>query len=309
MPNTAMTAQDLIEVLCAAHLAYRVEGSFAERGGVILVAPPGNLKSTFIAALDGHYSDVLVLTDLNAKALAAMRDRITGGQIRTLVFPELAKLWERKQDTSANLEGALRALASEGFRAASFEPQGVARMDARACIIGATTLGFRDQHIERWIANGFARRFLWPMFRLDNPELLDEAVALWTRVDFHVTHVPQPPALGEPIPNLTTEAERRSLRMLVKHQPGGSSVQQHALLVQILAVLKFWYKRMGFGRDAMDVLRSFGQALGPQGAELQVKPIDPPTRRKARQKERDRMRSDAAKVLSAASHTRRGKKR
>jgi len=45
MPNNgvaAMTAQDLIEVLCAAHLAHRVEGSFSERGGIMLVAPPGN---------------------------------------------------------------------------------------------------------------------------------------------------------------------------------------------------------------------------------------------------------------------------
>lgn len=269
-------AQDLIEVLCAAHLsAFVREGGFDERGGIMLVAPAGALKSTFLTCLETNYPDVLGVTDLNAKALAALRERISSERVRTLVFPEYAKLYERKADTSANLEGSLRALASEGYRSAAFEPQDIARVTAKAMVIGAMTLGFRDTHIQRWQESGFARRFLWPLFVLRRPEILDEAVAQWQRVDFQIARVPHAPPFGETIPMDTTEAERRQLRQLVRYQPGDSSVQQHALLVKILAVLRWWYQRSGNGRDAMEVVQAFGVSLGRDGARLDLEPRRP----------------------------------
>lgn len=38
-----MRANDLLEVLCAAHLGALVEGPFQDRGGLMVVGPPSTL--------------------------------------------------------------------------------------------------------------------------------------------------------------------------------------------------------------------------------------------------------------------------
>lgn len=268
-----MYPYELIEVVCALHLAHLVDAPYEERGGLFLVGPPGALKSTFLAELDRHYPDALTLTDLNAKTLAALRDRIASGTVRTLVFPEYQKIYERKDDTAANLEGAIRALVAEGFTAAAFEEQQMNRLRARACVIGAITPATQLKRFEKWEESGFNRRFLWSLIRLDNPAVLDQAVENWSRVKFRVRHVPQPPPMGETIPNATTREERARLRAMVKYQPGGSTVQHVQSLTRILAVLRWWYGETGDRRNPMQTIERFAWSLGREGARVELEPM------------------------------------
>jgi hypothetical protein len=293
-----MYAQDLIEVLCAAHLSYMVESPFPERGGIMLVGAPGVLKSTFLEELDNQYPDAISLTDLNVKSLTRFRDQISSGVYNTLVFPELAKLYERKDETAANLEGSLRAMVAEGFQAASFEDARVSRLRARAMVMGAVTPAIRDRRFEQWEESGFNRRFLWSLLRLADPRILDQAVAEWQRIDFKIHRVPQLPPMKKHIPNFTTRQERERCRIIVKYQPGGSAVQQTQLLVKILAVLKWWYREVEEPRDPMEVLEAFGESLGREGAELELKPLSESKIKRNRQKAAKVATSEAARLLS-----------
>lgn len=304
-----MYVQDLIEVLCAAHLTYLVATPFPERGGIMLVGAPGVLKSTFLEELDKQYPNVISMSDLNVKSLIRFREQIAAGNIRTLVFPELQKLYERKDETAANLEGTLRALVAEGFQAASFEDQRVNRLRARCLVIGAMTPATQGKRFEAWDESGFNRRFLWSLIRLADPGALDRAIEEWQRLDFRVRHVPQLPPFEQGIPNLTTRDERMRCRTLVKYQPGGAPTQQAQMLVKILAVLKWWYAETQQERSAIAVVTSFAESLGREGAELHLKPLSRSTIRRKHKREQKEQRSLAAKLLVQARLEKNGKKK
>jgi hypothetical protein len=298
--------QQLIEVLGAAHLSHLVEQrQFPERGGIMLVGAPGVLKSTFLMELDKQYPDAISISDLNAKALTVLRDQIATGQINTLIFPELQKLYERRDDTASNLEGTLRALVSEGFQAASFEDQRVNRIAARCMVMGAMTTSTQERRFERWEESGFNRRFLWCLFRLRNPQALDNAVIEWQRIQFKVSKLPQVPPFssGIPsIPNLTSRDERHRMRILVKHQPGGAHNQQAQLLIKILAVLKWWYRETGDVRCAQETVEAFAVGLSDSGAELELEPLPTPsarTLRRLRERKRREEITVAAQLLAS----------
>jgi hypothetical protein len=266
-----MHASDLCEVLCAAHLGATVEGPFSDRGGIMLVGPPAVLKTTFVSVLDKNYPDALMLSDINVQSLIRMRDAIAAGKVNTLVLPELQKVYERAEVTSQNVEGTLRAIVAEGFSAASFEDSRINRLSARALVVAALQPSVVEKHFSAWEESGFNRRFLWPLVRLKDPGALERAAVAWQKIDFRIRHVPLPPALGDPIPNLTTVRERQRLAALVKHQPGGDHSIQIQLMTRILAVLRWWYQEAGEKRDAMDTVERFAVALGKQGAELELR--------------------------------------
>jgi hypothetical protein len=264
-----MRTSDLIEVLCAAHLGNAVEGPFQERGGIMLVGPPGVLKTTFVSVLDQQYQDAIMLSDINVKSLIQLRDAIASGKINTLVLPELAKLYERADVTAMNVEGTLRALAAEGFTAASFEDSRVNRLTARAMIIGAMTPSVVTSHFTKWEESGFNRRFLWCLLKLEDPNALERAAVAWKRINFRMAHVPLPPLDGM-IPNKTTTRERERLLNMVKYQPGGDHAIQVQLLIRILAVLRWWYAESGSVRNAMDTVEAFAPSLGKTGVALRL---------------------------------------
>lgn len=264
-----MSVSILLEVLCAVHLSSYVEAPFHDRGGLMIVGPPGVLKSTFLALLDKNYNDALLISDINVKSLNDLRDQIASKTIRTLVLPEYAKIHERHSYTALNLEGHLRALAGEGFTSASFEDSRIQRLRARCTILSAMTPSFQTRHFKNWEETGFNRRFLWSLVRLKDPNLLEHAVERWELVDVRLAHIP--PAPLDSIPNRTTTEERQEIRRLVKYQPGGSHAVQVALLSKVLAVLKWWYQ-LGRRpeREAMATVRSFALSLGKEGAELSI---------------------------------------
>lgn len=264
-----LTTVVLLEVLCAVHLSSYVEGPFHDRGGLMIVGPPGALKSTFLALLEKNYNDVVLVSDMNVKSLNDYRDQIASKTIRTLVLPEYAKLYERHLYTALNLEGHIRALAGEGFTSASFEDSRINRLRARCTILSAMTPKFQTNHFRDWEDSGFNRRFLWALIRLKQPDLLERSVENWELVNIRMQYIP--PAPLDSIPNTTTLTERQELRRLVKAQPGGSHAAQVALLTKVLAVLKWWYAlRKRPEREAIITVRSFAHALGKEGAELVI---------------------------------------
>jgi hypothetical protein len=264
-----MKATDLIEVLCAAHLGSLVESPFQDRGGIMVVGPPGVLKTTLVSILDSQYQDALMLSDINVKSLVRLRDQIASGKFNTLVFPELAKIYERADVTAKNVEGTLRALAAEGFAAASFEDSRMNRLTARALVIGAMTPPTVETHFTEWEESGFNRRFLWTLVKLSDPMALEKAAIAWQRINFRMVHVPMAP-MGGTIPNRTTMRERQRLAILVKYQPGGDHAIQLQLMVRILAVLRWWYAESGQPRSAMETVERFAVSLGKSGDEIEL---------------------------------------
>lgn len=264
-----MRTEELVEVICAAHLGSLVEGPFQERGGIMLVGPPGVLKTTFVSVLDQQYQDAVMMSDINVKSLIKLRDAIASGKVNTLVLPEFAKIYERADVTARNVEGTLRALAAEGFTAASFEDSRVNRLTARALVIGALTPATIDTHFTTWEESGFNRRFLWVLIKLADPIALERAAINWTRINFRMAHVPLAP-LGVTIPNTTTLRERQRLATIAKYQPGGDHAIQIQLLVRMLAVLRWWYAESGQPRNAMETMEAFAPALGRNGVALKL---------------------------------------
>jgi len=264
-----MNAADLLEILCAAHLGNMVESPFQDRGGIMLVGPPGVLKTTFVNVIDSQYHDAISLSDVNVKALVQLRDQISSGKINTLVLPELAKIYERNEATAKNVEGTLRALVSEGFQAASFEDSRINRLKARAMVIAALTPPTVDAHFTGWEESGFNRRFLWVLMRLSDPLALEKAAVSWQRINFRMVHIPMMPLAGT-IPNKTTQRERQRCASIIKYQPGGDHAIQLQVLIRILAVLRWWYAESGQPRNAMDTIERFAPALGRTGVSLEL---------------------------------------
>lgn len=298
-----MQASDFIEVVCAMHLSSRVTDPLGEGfGGLMVVGPPAALKTTFLSVLEENYHDALMLSDVNVQTLVKMRDAISCGNVRTLVLPELAKLYERKSETASNVEGTLRAMAEEGFQAASYEDTRPQRFRARVCVVGAMTFKVRDSNFERWENTGFNRRFLWSLIRLADPHILTSAAVQWHRIDFQLTHVPRLPPGVAKIPNLTTERERAELERFVRPQPGGDPSFQLRMLARVLSVLRWWYSETGNTNDAMEVVHRFAKSLSKDGDDIEL----PPPGRAHHREEAKRVAGTAGSALAHArwSHRR-----
>lgn len=267
-----MHLSDLIEVICAAHLSHLVAGPSLDRGGIMLIGPPGVMKSTFLNVLDRNYDDAITMSDVNAQSLTSLRDAISTNQIRTLVLPEFGKIYERQAVTAANVEGVFRAMVGEGFSAAGWQDQRVNRVVARAMIMGALTPATQDQRFAGWENSGFNRRFLWCLLGLENPHAVDEAMVAWQTINLNVARIPRPPLNGN-IPNLTTADERRILRSWVKYQPGGNHAMQLQLLSKIVSVLRWWYSTNDIDVEAMEVVGRFAVSLGRSGGKVSLPPL------------------------------------
>jgi len=267
--------ETFLEVVCAVHLASYVRGAFPERGGLMVAGPPGVLKSALLDVLDKTYPDALKLSDVNMPTLIALRDQLSTDTIRTLLIPDLAKLYERDPRTASNLEGTLRALVAEGYTAAAFEDSRVSRFTARACVVAALTPKLWSDKFAAWEDSGFSRRFLWALVRLKDPRVLDRAVERWRPLALRLGRHVALPALDRGIPNLVSPRSRRTLKALLKYQPGGMHATQFALLAKVLAVLTWHYRqtrRRGQPAErALDTLRVFAPCLGKEGAQLVVR--------------------------------------
>jgi len=263
-----MKASSLCEVIVAAHLSYYVDSvEFPERGGLMLISPPGNMKSTFIkVCLDPYSPKAQVLSDLNVETIGRMKNHIASGQITTLALPALEKIYERNPQTAKNVEGHIKGFVDEGFAGMSFsDHRMLGQILARCLVVGGVVHTVYEKRFTEWEDNGFARRFLWSSFQLTRPEVLTEAVHNWQRIEFH-SRVPMAPS-GK-IKMSVTKEESTELRRMLEQQ--NCAVTAFSLIKKILSVLKWKYNDRSDQKLPMIILRDFGTSLGRRMAQLDL---------------------------------------
>ena len=262
-----MKVSTIYNVLAAAHLTYAVEGvpaAFQQRGGIMLVAPPQQMKSTFINAL-AEYGNALILSDLNVKTfVTAARREIANGTKRTIAFTAFEKLYKRDQETASNLEGCLSAIMEEGFTRASWEDSSMFCRTTRALVLGALVEESYRSHYKYWLESGFARRFLWVHFVLLDQEAISKSIVDWNPIQIsNGDPLPVLPLSGR-IPFDVDRKERAALSSIIRSTGQPSIATGHVLLCKILAVLKWHFrsiKRNNPEALARDTVKDFAEGL------------------------------------------------
>jgi hypothetical protein len=155
-----MKMSSLVRVSCALHYTYMVDSPFRQRGGLLLIAGPGNMKSTIVEACTRPFPNALCYSDLTLKQLAVVRNQIANGTYVTLAFTELEKLYARNLSVAMNLEGVLKAMVEEGFAHFAFEDKRCFVPTARCYVMASVLYSLYSLNFARWEENGFLRRFL-----------------------------------------------------------------------------------------------------------------------------------------------------
>lgn len=261
-----MKAATLFEIICAAHYTYLVDGDFDARGGMLLVAPPEQLKTTFVQILE-NYPNALVLTDVVTRDIAKIRDQISSGRYTTLGLPEMQKLYNRDADTASNIEGNIRALMEEGF---SYVPGGAPDMrvaKAKALIVAGCTTSLYGLRYKDWQNTGFMRRFLVCLYRMKEPFILAQAVENWEKVEIDGGFAWSVPT-GIRIPHMISKEEGKEITKWCRWQDG--LVDPASLLHRIWSVLRWRKKRLKKEDDSLAVMKDFSECLSKNGAEVEL---------------------------------------
>jgi hypothetical protein len=258
-----MEFRSLCEVISAAHLSRYVEGPINDRGGLILVAPPGHMKTT-AAEILREYTGVTIVSNVTVTSLTAMKDDFLAASTTTLVFSDIANIYRRHGSVSSNIEGVIMGLAGEGFRKPAFSDQRIQAVPARCLIIGCATPKFVEGKEGEWQDSGFYRRFIWARYLLSNPEVLEEALKRWKRYEieemFRIKAVN-----GRPILYSLSDSEQdivyHSLRFMKDRK---TSI---VLAQKILSVMKWKFRQ---GTRASDIWSDFAESLTPDGAKVSL---------------------------------------
>lgn len=262
-----MRVDTLLEVLDAAMLSYYVKSDWKQMGGMMLVGPPGDLKSTMIKAAAEPHPSTLVLSDLTLPSFKSMRDDVTSGRYKALSFTEFEKIYARQSSTSQNLEGLIKALTEEGFRHFGNEDQRMPSLESRCHVQAAVTMALFRKKYQEWSENGFSRRFLWLIFRLDDPDKITNAIHEWKLIEMGKITTRRPG--NGSIPYRMEERESLYLQTLVREQPGGSIASQYVLLKKIFCVLRWKHGQADGKKDrAMEIIKDFSKCLTSKGTEL-----------------------------------------
>lgn len=257
-----MKASTCIEILCASHITAQVQSPWGERGAIILVAPPGQIKTTLLFTLK-DYHGVYLTSDLNVQMLGKIRDDIISERIKTIVIPDIQKLYERHSMVSSNIEGCLRAMVEEGFIATSFQDASAISRKAKALFLSASTPSFYESHLTAWRQTGFARRVLFSVYSLDDPLILIRAIEKWKRVE--ITNGLKWGFPVEPIPYTLKQSEVKDISHWLRQQP---DVTPLILLQKIACVLRWRYKLLGVKDLTMHIMEDFSESLSGEGAKL-----------------------------------------
>lgn len=257
-----MKTSTLIEVLDASHLTWKVKSEFEQRGGLMLVGPPGSLKTSILEVSFSEHPSALILSDLNVNSVMSLRESLIAGRYKTIVFPEYEKLYQRKQDTAKNLEGVIKQLVEEGFTRASFEEQDAICFKARTLVVGAMTHQFYTSKVRNWSESGFKRRFLWVAITPDDSDAIMKAIRQERRLPLDGI-LRRNPGSRE-IEMISTE-QAKELEGLITGQWQSSP---YILLKKIASVLLWKYKQDW--KTTLSLMREFGEGLGNSYALLEI---------------------------------------
>jgi hypothetical protein len=258
-----LTTETLCEILDAAHLSKYVETSFQNRGGLLVIAPPGSLKDMLIEYALEEYPNALVLSDLNINTLMKMRDDLVSNRFATMAFPEFAKLYARDSRTSANIEFTIQQLVDEGFRKPSFADPRMASSKARLFVIGGMVPSFYETHYDGWQKSGFLRRFISCVFSVENPEAITNAIKANRRLG--VNGIKRKTGYQKGIPLKVSEEEANYIHRLLKEQPDDKTPLM--LMMKIFSVLKWKYEKTEHDRPKK-IFQDFAPTLRRDGGRL-----------------------------------------
>lgn len=261
-------AEALLEAICALHLASYVDGPVKDRGGAMLVGPPGMLKTTFLDILDLNYHNVLSASNLNTTTLLKLQGQFFNGTMRSIILPDLQALYAGDPRTAARLEQAIMQLAGEGNRGASWQDSRFQKFKARCAVFGALTQKHFEQMSNRWEESGFLRRFLWCGISLADPEALMNAIEDWHRAELGTIKIPDTPG-NSVIPESLTKEERKQIRSWLKYQPGPHEIQM-SLMCRATCALRWHYQQHRIKSDAMDTMREFAETLQRDAARVVI---------------------------------------
>lgn len=261
-------AEALLEAICALHLASYVDGPVKDRGGAMLVGPPGMLKTTFLDVLDLNYHNVLSASNLNTTTLLKLQGQFFNGTMRSIILPDLQAMYAGDPRTAARLEQAIMQLAGEGNRGASWQDSRFQKFKARCAVFGALTQKHFEQMSNRWEESGFLRRFLWCGISLADPEALMNAIEDWQRAELGTIKIPDTPG-NSVIPESLTKDERRQIRSWLKYQPGPHEIQM-SLMCRAASALRWHYKMHRIKANAMDTMREFAETLQRDAARVVI---------------------------------------
>ena len=252
----------LTDIISAAHLTRFVEGPYDQRGGIMIVAPPGHFKSTILEAALADYPDVLRLSDLNVQQLGMLKESLLSGRYNTLAFGEFQKLYERNPATASNLEGHLRALIDEGFGKTSFQDPRMAGLMARTTLIAGITPSCYANHYAHWLATGFARRLLWVTYKLENPEAIERAIHDWRLLDLGKVGSSFP--ISRRIAYKVAPTTSQWISSLLNEQP--SKETGFAMMKKIYCVLEWRFGK----KRAYKIIADFAPAISAKGALVHI---------------------------------------
>jgi hypothetical protein len=254
-----MRFSTLIEICAAIHLAPKVAGDVGEsRGGMFFVAPPGHLKTSAIEIVE-QFPRTKIISNLTVKALNAMRQDFISGETQTLAFSDYGMIYKRHSSVSAQIEGTIMALVDEGFRNPAFSDQRTQVLAARCSVIGGVTIKFYEEKISDWLDNGFARRFLWAKYSIENIEKLEHALVHWKRAQLVTDFTLKIPR--DSIPYKLSPEQARKVLWQLRFQPDRKT--PFILAQRIIAVLMWKFPDKGW-----DVWNDFVPALGKDQAIL-----------------------------------------
>lgn len=258
-----MRASSVIEFLSAVHQSRYVNGDFTQRGGVILVAPPGQLKSTIIKLALEDYPDALLLSDMNVQTLSALKNSLLDKRYTSLGFGEMEKLYQRNPSTAMNIEGHIKMLVEEGYIKSSFEDPRTQGLAARCSVIGGITPSWYSRKMRQWLDSGFARRFIFSSFTLLDEDAIMEAIYNWKHIP--LGKVLQQVPGNKKIDYSITEKENKIVRDSIKQQP--TLEGPFVICKKALCVLKWRYEE----QKAMDIFLDFAESMRATGAMLELK--------------------------------------
>jgi hypothetical protein len=263
-----MELENLLRFTSAAHFAHMVESPYKQRGGILLVAGPGNLKSTIVDNSLKPYPDALRYSDLTLKQLAVVRSQIYSGVYNTLGFLELEKIYARQAPVAMNFEGVLKAMVEEGFSHFAFEDQRMWVPTVRCFVLASVLDNLYRLHFPRWIENGFLRRFIVFKYSLSR-----ESKTKMRSAQHAGDLVPFPASFGFPstvLKESVAEDESRELEALLGVDD--SIYTPLNLLRKCLTILKWRAKidRKRGNPTPLEILQDLRDGIGPNGGTLDL---------------------------------------
>ncbi len=258
----------MMEAICAIHLSSYVDSPYRDRGGLMIVGPPGVLKTTLLDVLDDNFHNALSISNAYMGTMKKLQPAFYNGQVRSLCFPDIQSIYAGDPRTSSRIEQMMMQLSGEATRTiGGDEDSRHAKFKGFCTMFGAMTDFFYTGHVGRWDTTGFLRRFLWSTYTLRDPDILMRAIEQWTRAELGYRVVPQIP-MGGRIPDSLTQAERKEIWSWLRHQPLPHEIQLQ-VLCKAVSALKWHYEQVGLKRSAMATMHEFAETLQKDAALLE----------------------------------------